>query len=369
MSNSLPLTLRSAAASFRKKRADYYDWLAQRLESSKGGAKLQAIFEMDAQRYPKQPRGILASHWAEQFSANGGNLADTWQGTLPDDEVTVIRINQEAGDDALMSALKDIARVAHLNDEVQGAVRATMLVAMIGVIAAVVMFTMFPIFAGAKLQEIYGFIPLTEWGKRARGFVEHGEWVKAYGLYLVLVVGLILTYVHWTMHNLVGSVRERLDQTFILYRLMRDLKGALFLSTMATLTRKRGNIQYTLKNSLDIFVQSTRSEWLRWRVQQVVDRIDAAGATDVEPFNTNLLSPEMYYFLRDTAETRGFADGFAETGKYVEKTVIKHLLKSLMFWRWVLLGISAGSVIYMTGWVMSIPYEMKSTMQNYMSSR
>jgi type II secretory pathway component PulF len=369
MSNSLPFAVRSAASRFRKRRAGYYEWLAQRLESSKGNAKLFEIFERDAQRYPKNPRGILSAHWAAVFSANGGNLADTWEGTLPDDDVTVIRINQNAGDEALMSSLKDIARVAQLNDEVQGAVRATMMVALIGVLAAVVMFTLFPVAAAGKLIEIYGFIPLSEWGKRARAFTEHGQWVRANGLYLVLAVGVALTYVHWTMHNLVGPVRDRLDRTIVLYRLMRDLKGALFLSTMATLTRKRGNIQFTLKESLDVFVQSTKSNWMRWRVQQVVDRIDAAGATDVEPFNTNLLSSDMYYFLRDTVETRGFSDGFAETGQYVEKSVVKDLLKSLMFWRWVLLGISAGSVIYMTGWVMSIPYEMKSTMQNYMGSR
>jgi type II secretory pathway component PulF len=369
MSNSLPFAIRRAASGFRKRRAGYYDWLAQRLESSKGNAKLYDIFERDAQRYPKDPRGILSAYWAQQFADNGGNLANTWQGTLPDDDVTVIRINQGAGDEALMSSLKDVARVAGLNDEVQGAVRGTLLLALIGVFAAMVMFTVFPIFAGAKLVEIYGFIPLTEWGARARAFVEHGNWVKANGLYLVLVVGVVLTYVQWTMHNLVGAVRNKLDRSVVLYRLMRDLKGALFLSTMATLTRKRGNIQFTLKDSLDVFAQSTNSNWMRWRVQQVIDRIDAAGATDVEPFNTDLISQEMYYYLRDTAETRGFADGFAETGRYVEKTVIQNLLKSLTLWRWVLLGISAGSVIYMTGWVLSVPYEMKSTMQNYMSTR
>jgi type II secretory pathway component PulF len=369
MSLSLPFAVRNAASKFRKRRAGYYDWLAQRLESSKGNAKLVDIFERDAQRYPKDPRGILSAHWATLFSANGGNLADTWEGTLPDDDVTVIRINQGAGDEALMSALKDISRVAHLNDEIQGAARTTLMIALLGVFAAIVMFTLFPVAAGAKLTEIYGFIPLSEWGKRARAFIEHGEWVRAYGLYMVLATGVALTYVHWSMHNLVGPMRDRLDRSIVLYRLMRDLKGALFLSTMATLTRRRGNIQFTLKDSLDVFVQSTKSNWMRWRVQQVVDRIDSGGATDVEPFNTNLLSPEMYFYLRDTAETRGFSDGFAETGQYVEKTVVKNLLKSLMLWRWVLLGISAGSVIYMTGWVLSIPYEMKSTMQNYMGSR
>jgi type II secretory pathway component PulF len=365
----LPRGVHSAAARFRKQRAKYYEWLATRVEASKGGAKLQAIFENDAERYPKLPRGTLSSYWAAEFMSNGGNLAETWDGTLPDDEVTIIRISQDMGDDALLSALRDVARAAQLSDKVKSAVWGTLIAGVFGVLVAAVMVTIFPIFAAIKLQEIYSFIPLEFWGPKGQALVHHSERVMNYGLYVVLAVALALTYLHWTMNNLVGDKREWLDQKIVLYRIMRDIRGAMFLATMSTLTRRRSNIMLTLKSSLDVFVQSARSAWLRWRVQQVVDRIDQMGGTDVEPFNTNLLSRDMFYFLRDTAETRGFADGFEETGRYVENSILDGVLGRMVFYRWILLLLAVLTVVGVVGWMLAIPYEMKGVMQSYFTSR
>jgi hypothetical protein len=167
----------------------------------------------------------------------------------------------------------------------------------------------------------------------------------------------------------VGPTRDWLDQRIVLYRIMRDIKGAMFLATMSTLTRKRGNVMFTLKNSLDVFVQNARSAWLRWRVQQVVDRIDQMGATDVEPFNTNLLTRDMFYFLRDTAETRGFADGFEETGRYVEGSVVEGVLTRLQVYRWAMLLVAVLTVVGVVAWTLAVPYEMKGVMTLYFTSR
>ncbi|MEJ8837673.1 hypothetical protein [Ramlibacter sp. AN1133] len=365
----LPLKVRNAAARFRKTRADYYEWMADLLEASQGELKIQTLFERDAQRYPKQARGILADHWATTFGSNGGNLADAWQGTLPDDEVTIIRISQNAGDDALRAALRDVGRVARLGDKVKSAVWGTLFAGIFGVSVAAVMLTVFPIFASAKLQDIYGFIPVEEWGSKGKALVHHAERVKSLGIYVLFALGLLLTYVQWTMNNITGAKREWLDNRIVLYRVMRDIKGALFLATMATLTRRRGNTMFTLHQSLTVFVESARSAWLRWRVQQIVDRIDQFGATDAESFNTNLLSPPMYYYLRDTQEARGFAEGFEETGKYVEKTILDGLIKRLTVYRWALLMLAVISVAGVVGWMVAIPYEMKGVMQMYFSSR
>lgn len=369
MAGKLPFRVRNAAAKFRGGRADYYEWMAELLESGRGEIKIQTLFERDAQRYPKQARGILSEHWAAVFSSNGGNLADTFQGTLPDDEVTILRISQDAGDDALRAALHDVARIARLQDTVKFAVWTTMLAGVLGIAVAGVMVTVFPIFAADKLQQIYSFIPIDEWGSKGKGLVHHAERVKTYGLYVLFALAMLITYVHWTLNNVIGSTREWLDRKVVLYRVMRDVKGALFLATMSTLTRRRGNTMFTLHQSLSVFVASARSQWLRWRVQQIVDRIDQYGATDAESFNTNLLSPEMFYHLRDTQEARGFAEGFEETGKYVEKRILKGVLTRMTVYRWVLLGVAVLTVLTMVGWMLAIPYEMKGVMQSYFSSR
>lgn len=367
---SVPANVRRAASRFRKQRARYYENLAGKLAAGRGNIKLLEIFERDAQRYPGQPLGILSAYWADVYAGNGANLAEAWQGTFPDDEVSIIRIAADAGDGgALLTALQDVSRIAKLTDKVKKGVIATLSAGVIGIAIALTMATIFPIVAAAKFQEIYGFIPLDQWGPKGKSFVDHAERVKTYGLYVVAAFVVLVTYVQWTLNNLVGPAREWLDQKVVLYRTIRDIKGALFLSTMATLTRKRGNVMFTMRQSLETFAASVRSRWLRWRVQQVIDGIDATGGVGSDAFNTNLLSKEMFYFLRDTQEANGFAEGFQETGKYVESTVLDDVLLRMTVYRWILLLAGVATVLAVFAWQFSVIYEMKGVMQTYFSSK
>lgn len=368
--SSVPAKVRRAASRFRKHRARYYENLAGKLQAGRGNIKLLEIFERDAQRYPGEPLGILSAHWADVYSSNGANLAEAWQGTFPDDEVSIVRIAADAGDGtALLNALTDISRIAKLTDKVKKAVIGTLSAGFIGITIALTMATIFPMVAAGKFLEIYGFIPLDQWGPKGKAFVEHAERVKAYGIYFIAAVALVIAYVQWTVNNLVGPTRDWLDQKIVLYKTIRDIKGALFLSTMATLTRKRGSVMFTMRQSLETFGASVRSKWLRWRVQQVVDGIDATGGIGSEAFNTNLLSKEMFYFLRDTQEANGFAEGFEETGKYVESTVLDDVLLRMTIYRWVLLLAGVATVVAVFGWQFSVIYEMKGVMQTYFTSK
>lgn len=367
--SSVPASVRRAARSFRKNRAHYYEHVAGKLKASRGNMKVLQLFETDAERYPNHPRGILSAYWRDVYSNNGANLADAWQGTLPDDEVSIIRISQDAGDGALLTALQDVSRIAKLTDKVKWAVIGTLAAGLIGILIALVMATLYPMYAAAELTKQFGFVPVEHWGPKGKAFVAHAERVKLYGIYFVVLLGLAIGYVQWTINNLTGSAREYLDQKVSLYKVIRDIKGALFLSTMATLTRKRGNVMFTLRESLSTFGASVKSPWMRWRVQQVVDGIDATGGVGSDAFNTNLLSKDMFYFLRDTQEQIGFAEGFEETGKYVESTILDGVLLRMTVYRWVLLGIGLATVVTIVGWQGAVIYEMKSTMQTYFTSQ
>lgn len=369
MKSKLAFSVRNAASAFRKHRADYYRYLSSMLEASKGNTKFSTLFERDAQRYGKEARGVLCAHWFDLYMSNGGNLGATWQGTLPDDEVAIIRVAQDAGDSALLSALQDVARVATLSDKVKSEVTGTLAAAVIGLTIALLMVTVFPIFSARKLQDIYSFIPLDQWGPNGMAFNKHAQRVIDYGLFFVVALIGMIVYIQWTIEHLTGPVRDWLDRNFVLYRTVRDIKGALFLATMSTLTRRRGNVMFTLRDSLSLFGQSARSPWLRWRVEQVVDGIDQTGAIGTEAFNTPLLSREMFFYLRDTQEARGFAEGFVETGNYVESNILDGIIKRMTVYRWVMLLAGVFCVVGVMGWQFSIIYEMKGVMQNYYSSK
>lgn len=126
---------------------------------------------------------------------------------------------------------------------------------------------------------------------------------------------------------------------------------------------------FTLRDSLTTFSSSVRSGWLRWRVDEIVDRVDQTGAVDSDAFATNLLSKEMFYFLRDTQEERGFADGFEETGRYVEESIIEDLVKRMTIYRWVLLLGAVACVVGVMAWQFSVINEMRGVMNLYYSSR
>lgn len=369
MSKSIPYKVRSAASSFRKHRADYYKYLANMLEASKGNTKLSTLFDRDAQRYAGEPKGVLCEYWHDQYMNNGGNLSEAWDHTLPDDEVTIIRVAQDAGAGALVSALKDISRIATLSDRIKSEVKTTLSAAVFGIVLALVMTTIFPMFSAGKLQEIYSFIPLDQWGAKGKAFNAHADRVREYGLYFVYAFIFVIVGLNWTINNLTGKSRDWLDQNVALYKSIRDIKGALFLSTMSTLTRRRGNVMFTLRESLASFADSARSPWLKWRVEQIVDGIDRTGAIGTEAFNTPLLSREMYFYLRDTQEALGFAEGFIETGAYVESSIVDGISKKLAVYRWILLLVGVFCVIGVMGWQMSIIHEMKDVMQIFYSSK
>ena len=369
MKKALPHKVRRASSQFRRKRAKYYRYLASILKSVQGGAKFRTLFEQDAQRYDGTARGILCSYWYDLYMANGGDLADTWQDTLPDDEVAIIRVAQEAGEGAIITALSDVARVAELTDKVKSEVTWTLSSGLIAVVISTAMLTVFPVFASLKLQELYGYIPLDQWGSNGRALVNHAQRVMDYGLYVVVAIAAIVAYVHWTVEHLTGPVRDWLDTKVVLYRVVRDIKGALFLSTMATLTRKRSTVNFTLRDALVLFAQGSRSPWIRWRVEQVIDGIDQTGATDAEPFNTPLLSKEQYFYLHDTQRAQGFAEGFNQTGAYVENTLLGELLKRMLIYRWALLFMGIVVGVAVGSWSTSISVEMRDVIRNYYTNR
>lgn len=358
-----------AAIRFRPERAAYYEYLARMIEASRGEIKILQLLERDAERYTGRPRGALCGHWAQLYAENGSNLADALQGTLPDDEVAILRIAQDAGDGALLAALQDVARIARLTDQVAHGVLATLAAALVGLGIAVAMLTVFPVFSAGKLREIYGFVPLEQWGPHGRAFTAHAERVKAWGLDALLLVGLLASWLHWSVANLTGPLRDWLDGHVLFYRVLRDVKGALFLATLATLSRRRGNTLFTLRQSLEAFAQCVRSPWQQWRVQEILDNIDVTGATSPEVFNTRLLSAPMFFYLRDLQESRGFAAGFEETGHYVEASVLHTVLAQLGIYRWLLLLFGVLAVVAVMGWQYAVIYEMKGVMQSYFSSR
>ena len=99
-----------AAISFRTQRADYYEYLADVMDSTAGTKTLQNIFYDDASRYTaSSPRGALSRVWLERFPQTGGDLFSTWSGTLPLEDLLAIQSAQYSGSQALTKTFRQLA--------------------------------------------------------------------------------------------------------------------------------------------------------------------------------------------------------------------------------------------------------------------
>lgn len=365
---SLTLKQKMASASFRKQRADYYAYLANIIVASRGNTKLLTIFERDAQRFEGKDRGTLSALWVERLQANGANLAEAWQGTLPDDEVAIVRVAQEAGgSSAIETALSDIARNARLVDTIRSNALAVLLYGLIAVLIMAAVWTVFPVVAMEQLKKTFGFIPVEMWGSRSRWLLNYADGVGRWSIPVLIGVAGLISAIVWSINNWTGAARDWADRKVLLWRAVRDVKGALFLSAMSTMTRRRGNVMFTLSESLRTFAKSVRSPWLSWRVNEVLEGVDLTGGTNTDAFKTNLISQEMYFYLRDMQEALGFADGFQATGTYIESHVVERIVKQLTFYRWLMVGIAMLFVLFMVAMVFSSLTELKDAMKIYMS--
>jgi len=364
----IPFKVGQAAKKFYRQRSDYYIYMSSILKSSGGSIKLLQLFENDIQRYEGEARGILCGYWYDIYSSNGGNLADTFQGTFPDDEVAIIRVAQDAGGEALLIALEDVSRMAKLSDTVRRESLGTLMAGLVALLLAVSMLTAFPVFSINAISGAYDFLPLEFWGKNGKSLYAYSKWIESYIIYIGIVIMLVVVYLYWSIANLISPVREWLDGNIVLYRVIRDLKGAMFLATMSTLTRKRGGVMFTLKQSLETFAESARSPWLKWRINQVIDGADSTGAIGVKAFDTGFISREMFFFLEDMQKAKGFSEGFEETGKYVESSILASIIKRMVFYRWALLLVSLVVTLGMFVWQFQVIYEMRGAMSNYLAS-
>lgn len=364
----IPLSVQFAASRFSRQRADYYFYLSSVLKSAAGNLKVLQIFENDSGRYQGTPRGVLSDYFYDIYSNNGGDIAAAFEGIFPDDEVANLRVGQEAGENGIVGALEDVSRLAKLSIRVRNESLATIAAGVVGIAIAVAMLTAFPIFAVNAIQNAYSFLPVEAWGKTGKRLYAYADGVRIYGVYVGLIGALLGYYVLWSIDNVTSPIREFLDEHVAIYRVIRDIKGALFLSTMSTLTRRRGNVMFTLRQSLETYSDSARSPWLKWRVGQIIDGADLSGAIGTDAFKTGLLSKEMYYFLEDMQRANGFAEGFLATGNHVESTVLTAILVRMTVYRWVLLGLALVTVLAMFAWNFSVIYEMREAMKVFLNS-
>ncbi|GAA5233808.1 general secretion pathway protein [Verticiella sediminum] len=348
---------------FRGGRADYYDYLSALLIQADGRKSLRDIFEDDARRHgTASVRGRLCAIWAERYREHGGDLAATFEGSLPRDDLALVRAAQLAGANALGSALADVAATVRLLEQGARGFASAMAAAVLamGVLCALLLAV--PHFTVPTLRATFETVPPAFWGPRAVALFELAAWLRS-GLPAVLAaIVLAGCAVAWSFGGLTGRVRTVLDRCSV-WRVYRDFHCVRFLALLSTMLRQRGNVGTSLRNALLAQVPGANA-WKSWHLNRMLERVDD-GLVGAETFATGLLERSTGWFLADMIAIHGVDQGLARTRERIESTVLRHLLRRAAVLRWAMLLAAVGGTLAMVGWHFAAIDELRRGMQTY----
>lgn len=352
---------------FRAQRADYYEYLGSLMEHGDGRKTLHDIFEDDARRYGRSSlRGRLSARWAERFRESGGNLEQTFRGTLPDDDVALLRASQLAGAGALGTSLYDVAETARLLDRAKSGFLATMMAAGMACCAMLLVLIATPLYTVPQLRKTFAVVPAEYWGKGTRALFGLADMLHANLGPALLALALTVALSAWSLPALTGVLRSRLDEWSI-WRLYRDFHSIRFLALLGTMARQRGNVATPLRDALLAQLPGA-SAWKAWHLNRMLMLLDD-GVVGAETFDTGLLDRETQWFLADMMAIHGVDAGLARTRQRIEARIIVDVLRRAQALRWTILLLAVGVLLGMTLWHFSVIDELRRAMQAYYAAR
>jgi type II secretory pathway component PulF len=351
-----------AASRFQSSRLDYYANLADRMEATAGKKTLLDLLLFDVDRYDGRPRGTLSAHWIEKLQEGGGRPSDAFQGTLPKEEVMLMRVAEQTGqDDSMVVMLRDISRVGKVIQSAKKIFIETMVVAVVGFLLAAGMLISIPFFSVPTLAETFSMVPPEKWGPVGQTLLSISNNVKTWGIPFFGSCIAMVAWIAWSLPNWTGNMRRWCDRHLLIYQLYRDFKGAMFMATLSSMTQHQGSELSLIRNSLTLLSDDS-SPWMTWHINQIIGNLDEFGRTDANAFNTGILDDENLYFFMEVFETRGFDTGMRVAGLRTEKTAEQQVARRAAILRWVTLGGSVAFLFYILGLHYRFVNEMKNLM-------
>lgn len=351
---------------FGFERADYYEYLADILSGTDGRKTIGAVFADDQARYGKYSvRSLLSRNWSRTFSQNGGDLAKTFAGSVPDSDLVALRSGQNTGGGALIDALRDLARSTRLQIDLVISMVSAAASASFGLLFAIGSVIAIPLYTVPELRKAFP-VPEEYLGGMTRRLYAFSDGL-ANGA-LVLSIGLVamLAVVLWSLNNTGGRARRALD-SWSVWRIHRDLHALPFVLTTAAALRTRDTGTMRLREAIEM-QRVYASTWLRSHIDDMLARI-SMGLTGPRTFNTGLLDKKVYHYMEDMILTSDLPTGLQRTADYIEKRVAKNISKRALAFgnRLLLLGVALVLVNAIVHQISQV--EMKSAMNRYYQSR
>lgn len=364
-SQALPFDIRIAAFLFSSKRADYYRYLADMIEGTKGRLSLRDIFLGDADRYGSTARGKLSLHWANRFD-EGGSLDHTFSGTLPKQDVAVMdTLQRQSAEGALEEGLRDLAANTGLIGSARTIILTTMAAALVclGLVLALVI--VMPAVTVPKIFDAFSMLPPSEYPEAAQGLLDFSVFIGEKWLWLTLAVTGFVVACIWSLSNLTGPVRLFFDRYLIIWGIARDFESIRFLSNLAAVLRKRGNTVYGLREAISMQLAGA-SRWRRHHVNRMLEIVDG-GDSSIEIFQTGMLDRETSWYISDLIQARGLEDALQFVRDRLEGKVLARIRVQSVLLSWTLMMLALGGSGYLMFWHMIAIDDLRLALQQYLS--
>lgn len=363
--HGLSFDLRIATFLFAGARADYYRYLADMLEGTRGRMSLKEIFLNDARRYGNSPRGKLSRHWANTFGL-GGSFERTFRGTLPRQDIAVLGTLQQIGaEGALEDGLRDLADNTALVAQARGAALSAMAASLVclGLVIALVL-TM-PAFTVPKIVNAFSMMPLSEFPQTALDLIDFADFVSANWLNICVATAVTVFLVVWSLTNMTGSLRAFCDRYLVIWGIHRDFESVRFLSVLAAMLRKRGNRSVGLRTAV-VMQFDGASRWKKHHLTKMLNMIDT-GDTGPALFNTGMVDRDTSFYIADLIYSRGIEDALQYVRSRLESRVMNRIKRQSMLLSWVLMMSSITLSALLMFWHMLAIDAMRTALQQYLS--
>lgn len=347
---------------FAAKLPDYYDDLASLLASTTDVRQLD-IFLQDALRYQGTPRGRLAEMWAQSYANNGADLASTWQGCMPDDDVAILRVQQDLGNSAIVTALRDLSRMAKISKALKDTAMTSIGVGLMALLLAIAAATVLPVWATQMLQDSFGIAP-DKWGQTGQRMAAWAAFVDSFAPVLMIAAAIAGWWLWWSPTHWVGPARRWADKHILLYRAQHEIYSMRCALTLATITRPTGTATMTLRQSLEILLASARSPWAQEQIEGILTKIASSGAADYTVFENGILTDEMYWRLQDLCQSQPIDKALVTVAETIPQIWLPRLQNKMTAWRWILMLGSMGIVAASVAALQITVSEMQTALMN-----
>ncbi|MHB0818483.1 hypothetical protein ACYCFK_09405 [Stutzerimonas stutzeri] len=359
------LNTRIAAFLFRGKRADYYQYLADMIDGTKGRMSIRDIFASDAERYGNNVRGQLSEHWARQFE-EGGSLGQAFAGTLPKQDVAIFDALQAAGGvDALEEGLRDLASNTALVDKARAMMFTTMAASLVCVALVLVLVFAMPIYTVPKIAAAFSMLPAEDYPLQAVALFEFAAFIDRHWPMLTALAIAVAIALTLSLSTVTGRIRPYLDRYGVIWGLYRDFQGIRFICNLAAMVKRRGNTSRGLREAVAMQMPGA-SRWKAAHIAQMIDMIDH-GVVGAPLFKTGMLDQTTAWYLEDLIESRGLEDALHFVRTRIESRTLQKISVQTALLSWLLILSAIAVAGYLLFWHLIVIDDMRVALQTFLS--